>query len=94
MIIMITVSEVPEQGSEAGSQSTMYEDSELVLGACFHFYETDVIKPVAARVRPETPMHNKFSVFYEGSLSCSQKSSCGSYPEPFESIPHPHTLFL
>lgn len=27
-------------------------------------------------------------------LSCSKKATTGPYPEPDESIPHPHTLFL
>jgi hypothetical protein len=30
----------------------------------------------------------------ECSLTCSQKSATGHYPEPIKSSPHPHTLFL
>jgi len=30
----------------------------------------------------------------EGSLPCSQKPAIGIYPEPDESNPCPHTLFL
>jgi hypothetical protein len=30
----------------------------------------------------------------EGSLPCSQKPTIGPHPEPDESSPHPHVLFL
>jgi len=31
---------------------------------------------------------------FEGLLSCSQVFIAGRFPEPAESRPHPHTLFL